>query len=206
MIVHVSGGYIFALKFTSCSLSLYFLELLTSHEVTELADIYGVVRLLGPTFVLDTTRTQPVQCPAAFWRCIGQVGINCVPVKLSQCSSPCAKRGTKVPSVSTLEFGLSQVTSSAEFWFLRIFFTTNTHIKFKFTTDLWACRRRKLYKSRDRAPLVMVSVLQGCFMILVSPPLNVYVVIMTSLSGSLDELLSGLVICDLDWSRISKWF
>ena len=44
----------------------------------------------------------------------------------------------------------------------------------------------------------MASVLQGCFVILVSPPLNVYVVIMTALSGTLDELLSGLVICDLD--------
>lgn len=57
---------------------------------------------------------------------------------------------------------------------------------------------RALQGAKDRAPLVMASVLQGCFVILVSPPLNVYVVIMTALSGTLDELLSGLVICDLD--------
>ena len=64
---HIIGSYIFALKFTSCSLFLYFLELLTSHEVMGLADTYGVVRLPGPTFVLDTARIQHAQCTAAFW-------------------------------------------------------------------------------------------------------------------------------------------
>lgn len=99
----IIGRYISCLEFTSCSLFLYFLELLTSHEVMELAGIYGVVRLLGPTFVLDTARTQHAQCTAAFWHFIGQVGIRCVPVKVSQRSSPCAKRVIEVPSVSNLE-------------------------------------------------------------------------------------------------------
>lgn len=43
-------------------------------------------------------------------------------------------------------------------------------------------------------------------MILGSPPLNFCVVTVISSSGRFDELLSSLVICDLDRSRIGEMF
>ena len=53
---------------------------------------------------------------------------------------------------------------------------------------------------------MVVSALQGRSVILVSSPLHLCGAVMILLFGGFSELLSSLVICDLDTSRIGKMF